>query len=267
MDANGQGLFIQNRKIMKKLQVENLTFDIGKTRILKGVSFDVEENSFVGVLGPNGSGKSTMLKSIYGVNKPSGGQILFEGQNLLQMDGKERAKKIAVLAQESGGQFDFTVQQVVEMGRYPHKNALENYSKYDLELVDEVLKKMKLEDYKERNFNTLSGGEKQRVLISRLLVQESKFIILDEPTNHLDIGHQIEIMNVIKSMGVTVLSAIHDMNMAAIYCDKLVIMKKGEVITQGRVEEVLTAEMLKELFNVNAEIQDLKGRKHIIYNP
>lgn len=252
---------------MKKLQVEKLTFDIGKTRILKDITFDVEENTFVGVIGPNGSGKSTMLKSIYGVNKPSGGQILFEGQNLLKMDGKERAKKIAVLAQESSGQFDFTVQQVVEMGRYPHKNALENYSKYDMEIVDRVLKEMKLEDYRERSFNTLSGGEKQRVLISRLLVQESKFIILDEPTNHLDIGHQIEIMNVIKNMGVTVLAAIHDMNMAAIYCDKLVIMKKGEVITQGSVEETLTADMLRDLFNVNAEIHDLKGRKHVIYNP
>lgn len=252
---------------MKKLQVEKLTFDIGKTRILKDITFDVEENTFVGVIGPNGSGKSTMLKSIYGVNKPSGGQILFEGQNLLQMDGKDRAKKIAVLAQESSGQFDFTVQQVVEMGRYPHKNALENYSKHDMEIVDRVLKEMKLEDYRERSFNTLSGGEKQRVLISRLLVQESKFIILDEPTNHLDIGHQIEIMNVIKNMGVTVLAAIHDMNMAAIYCDKLVIMKKGEVITQGSVEETLTSEMLRDLFNVNAEIHDLKGRKHVIYNP
>lgn len=252
---------------MKKLQVEKLNFEIGKNKILKDISFDVEENSFVGVIGPNGSGKSTMLKSIYGVNKPSGGNILFEGQNLLKMPSKDRAKKIAVLAQETGGQFDFSVQQVVEMGRYPHKNALENYSKYDLEIVDRVLKEMKLEDYRERSFNTLSGGEKQRVLIARLLVQESKFIILDEPTNHLDIGHQIDIMNVIKKMGVTVLSAIHDMNMAAIYCDKLVFMRKGEVVAQGSVEETLTSEILKELFNVNAEIHDFKGRKHIIYNP
>lgn len=252
---------------MKKLEVKNLRFDIGQTRILKDISFEVEENTFVGVIGPNGSGKSTMLKSIYGVNKPSGGNILFEGQDLLKMPSKDRAKKIAVLAQESGGQFDFSVQQVVEMGRYPHKNALENYSKYDLEIVDRVLKEMKLEDYRERSFNTLSGGEKQRVLIARLLVQESKFIILDEPTNHLDIGHQIDIMNVIKKMGVTVLSAIHDMNMAAIYCDKLVFMRKGEVVAQGSVEETLTSEILKELFNVNAEIHDFKGRKHIIYNP
>ena len=252
---------------MKKLKVEKLTYDIGGTRILKDITFDVEENTFVGVIGPNGSGKSTMLKSIYGVNKPSGGNIYFEGEDLLKISSKDRAKKIAVLAQELGGQFDFSVQQVVEMGRYPHKNTLENYSKHDLEIVDRVLYEMKLDNYRERSFNTLSGGEKQRVLIARLLVQESKFIILDEPTNHLDIGHQIEIMNIIKKMGVTVLSAIHDMNMAAIYCDKLVIMKKGEVITQGSVEETLTSEMLKDLFNVEAEIHDLKGRKHVIYNP
>lgn len=252
---------------MKKLKVEKLTYDIGGTRILKDITFDVEENTFVGVIGPNGSGKSTMLKSIYGVNKPSGGNIYFEGEDLLKISSKDRAKKIAVLAQESGGQFDFSVQQVVEMGRYPHKNTLENYSKHDLEIVDRVLYEMKLDNYRERSFNTLSGGEKQRVLIARLLVQESKFIILDEPTNHLDIGHQIEIMNIIKKMGVTVLSAIHDMNMAAIYCDKLVIMKKGEVITQGSVEETLTSEMLKDLFNVDAEIHNLKGRKHVIYNP
>ena len=252
---------------MKKLKVEKLTYDIGGTRILKDITFDVEENTFVGVIGPNGSGKSTMLKSIYGVNKPSGGNIYFEGEDLLKISSKDRAKKIAVLAQESGGQFDFSVQQVVEMGRYPHKNTLENYSKHDLEIVDRVLYEMKLDNYRERSFNTLSGGEKQRVLIARLLVQESKFIILDEPTNHLDIGHQIEIMNIIKKMGVTVLSAIHDMNMAAIYCDKLVIMKNGEVVTQGSVEETLTSEMLKNLFNVDAEIHDLKGRKHVIYNP
>ena len=126
---------------------------------------------------------------------------------------------------------------------------------------------MKLEDYRDRSFNTLSGGEKQRVLIARLLVQESKFIILDEPTNHLDIGHRIEIMNIIKNMGVTVLSAIHDMNIASIYCDELVAMKKGEVLLQGPTDEVLTPELLRELFDVESEIHNINGRRHIIYNP
>ena len=239
---------------MEKLRVENLNFKVGKVEILKGVSFKVRENSFVGVIGHNGSGKSTMLKTIYGVNKPTGGKIFFDEHDLFQLSGRERAKKIAVLAQESGGQFDFSVQQVVEMGRYPHKDTLENYSKEDLEKVDKVLHEMKLEDYRDRSFNTLSGGEKQRVLIARLLVQESKFIILDEPTNHLDIGHQIEIMNIIKNMGVTVLSAIHDMNIASIYCDELVAMKKGEVLLQGPTDEVLTPELLRELFHVESEI-------------
>ncbi|MDO4763214.1 MAG: ABC transporter ATP-binding protein [Flavobacteriaceae bacterium] len=252
---------------MAKLKVQNINFGIGNTKILKEVSFEVEKNSFVGIIGPNGSGKSTTLKCIYGVNKPKGGEILFEGEKLLSMPSKERAKKIAVLAQESGGQFDFTVGQVVEMGRYPHKKTLENYSKEDEEIIENVLEKMKLQDYKERSFNTLSGGEKQRVLIARLLIQQSDFIILDEPTNHLDIGHQIDIMNTIKGMGVTVLAAIHDMNMAALYCDKVILMKKGEVLKQGSVEEVLTPDMLKTLFNVNAEIHDFNGRKQIIYNP
>jgi hypothetical protein len=252
---------------MEKLRVENLNFKVGKVEILKDVSLSVKENSFVGVIGHNGSGKSTMLKTIYGVNKPTGGNIFFDEHDLFQLSGRERAKKIAVLAQESGGQFDFSVQQVVEMGRYPHKDTLENYSKEDLEKVDKVLHEMKLEDYRDRSFNTLSGGEKQRVLIARLLVQESKFIILDEPTNHLDIGHQIEIMNIIKNMGVTVLSAIHDMNIASIYCDELVAMKKGEVLLQGPTDEVLTPELLKELFDVESEIHNINGRRHIIYNP
>lgn len=252
---------------MNKLETKNISFSIGKTKILKDISFGVEKNSFVGIIGPNGSGKSTLLKCIYGVNKPDGGNIYFEEEDLLAMPGKERAKKIAVLAQESSGQFDFSVGQVVEMGRYPHKKALENYSKEDEEIIDSVLEKMKLQDYRERSFNTLSGGEKQRVLIARLLIQQSDFIILDEPTNHLDIGHQIDIMNTIKDMGVTVLAAIHDMNMAALYCDKVILMKKGEVLKQGNVEEVLTPEMLKTLFNVNAEIHDFNGRKQIIYNP
>lgn len=252
---------------MAKLKVQNISFGIGNTKILKDISFEVEENSFVGIIGPNGSGKSTTLKSIYGVNKPNGGEIFFEGENLLKMSGRERAKKIAVLAQESGGQFDFTVGQVVEMGRYPHKKTLENYSKEDEEIINQVMEQMKLQDYKDRNFNTLSGGEKQRVLIARLLIQQSDFIILDEPTNHLDIGHQIDIMNTIKGMGVTVLAAIHDMNMAALYCDKVILMKSGEVLQHGTVEEVLTHSMLKKLFNVNAEIHDFNGRKQIVYIP
>lgn len=237
-----------------KLKVENLSYSVGKYSILENISFEVKQNSFMGIIGPNGSGKSSLLKCIYGVNKPSFGRIYFDEEDLLKMPGKERAKKIAVLAQETKSQFDFNVKQVVEMGRYPHKKMLENYTKKDDEIVEKVLCQMDLQDYKNRNYTSLSGGEKQRVLIARLLAQEAQFIILDEPTNHLDIGHQIEIMNKIKGLGVTVLSAIHDMNIASLYCDELLVMKKGKIIKSGRLEEVMTAETLQETFNVNAYV-------------
>lgn len=237
-----------------KLNVENISITLEKKEIIKDVSFKVKEKSFVGILGPNGSGKSTLLKSIYGVNKPSVGKLHYEGKDLLAMPSKERAKKIAVLAQESGGHFDFTVEQIVEMGRYPHKRMLENYSKDDAEIVEKTLVKLNLQDFKKRSFSTLSGGEKQRVLIARVLAQDTDFIILDEPTNHLDIGHQLEIMKIIKSLNITVLSAIHDMNIASLYCDDLIVMKDGEIVKQGTTEEVLTKQTMDETFNINVDI-------------
>lgn len=250
-----------------KLVVENVGITISKKDIIKEASFEVKRNSFVGILGPNGSGKSTLLKSIYGVNKLSKGSIFIEGKCLTTISRKERAKKIAVLAQETNGHFDFSVRQIVEMGRYPHKKTLENYSKEDAEIVDKVLEKMNLENFRERSFSTLSGGEKQRVLIARVLAQESDFIILDEPTNHLDIGHQLEIMNIIKNLNITVLSAIHDMNIASLYCDNLIVMKAGTVVSKGTVDEIMTKETLASTFNVNADIyRKENGRKHVLYN-
>lgn len=238
-----------------KLEVENINVTIDNKEIIKDVSFKVKENSFVGILGPNGSGKSTLLKSIYGVNKPKkGGKLFFEGNDLLTMPSKERARKIAVLAQESGGHFDFTVEQIVEMGRYPHKKTLENYSKDDTEIVEKTLAKLNLQDFKQRSFSTLSGGEKQRVLIARVLAQDTDFIILDEPTNHLDIGHQLDIMSIIKNLNITVLSAIHDMNIASLYCDDLIVMNKGKIVKQGTVEEVLTKRTMDETFNIDVDI-------------
>lgn len=250
-----------------KLRLENINFDISRKKIIQDISFEVKQGSFVGIIGPNGSGKSSMLKCIYGINKPSSGKIFFEGDEFLSMKRKERAKKIAVLAQETNEHFDFSVEQIVKMGRFPHKKTMEDYSQQDRQIVKDVLKKMDLEDYVDRSFSTLSGGEKQRVLIARVLAQGSDFIILDEPTNHLDIGHQIQIMNKIKAMGVTVLSAIHDMNIASLYCDEIIVMKKGRLMKKGTVEEIMTEETIKEVFNIDVEIHHNKtsGKKHICY--
>jgi iron complex transport system ATP-binding protein len=239
---------------MFKLQVKNLEFSIDKKEILKDISFEIPKGSFVGIIGPNGSGKSTILKNIYRLYKPDSGQILLDNKNLLNMRDKDCAKEIAVLAQESNSQFDFTVEQIVKMGRYPYKSVFEDYSKKDLDMVTDMLKRVGLEDYVGRSFSKLSGGEKQRTLIARALVQDTEFLILDEPTNHLDIGYQIQLMDLVKSLNITTLSAIHDMNMASMYCDYLIVMKDGKIKNCGSVKEVITEEMLKEIFGVNAYV-------------
>lgn len=239
---------------MFKLQVKNLEFSIDKKEILKDISFEIPKGSFVGIIGPNGSGKSTILKNIYRLYKPDSGKILLDNKNLLNMKDKDCAKEIAVLAQESNSQFDFTVEQIVKMGRYPYKSVFEDYSKKDLDMVTDMLKRVGLEDYVGRSFSKLSGGEKQRTLIARALVQDTEFLILDEPTNHLDIGYQIQLMDLVKSLNITTLSAIHDMNMASMYCDYLIVMKDGKIKNCGSVKEVITEEMLKEIFGVNAYV-------------
>lgn len=239
---------------MFKLEVKNLSFSIDKKEILKDISFEIPKGSFVGIIGPNGSGKSTILKNIYRLYKPNSGQIIIDNKNLLNMKDKECAKEIAVLAQESNSQFDFTVEQIVKMGRYPYKSVFEDYSKRDLDMVKDILKRVGLEDYVGRSFSKLSGGEKQRTLIARALVQDTDFLILDEPTNHLDIGYQIQLMDLVKSLNITTLSAIHDMNIASMYCDYLVVMKDGKIKKCGTVKEVINEEMLKEIFGVNAYV-------------
>lgn len=239
---------------MFKVEVKNLTFNIDKNEILKDISFDIPKGSFMGVIGPNGSGKSTLLKNIYRLYKPSTGSILIDNKELGKMKDKDCAKEIAVLAQENSTHFDFTVEQIVKMGRYPYKSIFEDYSKDDLKMVKDMLKKVGLVNYTDRIFSELSGGEKQRTLIARALVQNTDFLILDEPTNHLDIGYQIQLMDLVKSLNITTLSAIHDMNLAAMYCDYLVVMKDGEIVKFGTVEEVITPKLLKEVFGVNAYV-------------
>ena len=239
---------------MLKLQVKNLRFSIDKEEILKDVSFEIKKGSFVGIIGPNGSGKSTLLKNIYRLYKPSSGSIILDHKALDQMKDKECAKKIAVLAQEGSTHFDFTVEQIVKMGRYPYKTIFEDYSKDDLQMVQDMLKKVGLEKNRQRSFSGLSGGEKQRTLIARALVQNTDFLILDEPTNHLDIGYQIQLMDLVKTLDITIVSAIHDINLAAMYCDYLIVMKDGEIVKVGAVEEVITPCLLKEIFGVNAYV-------------
>ena len=217
-------------------------------------NYHIKNGAFVGIIGPNGSGKSTLLKNIYRVYKPSSGKIILDERVLSKLKEKECAQKIAVLAQESNTYFDFTVEQIVKMGRYPYKSIFEDYSKEDLQIVRQTLQKVGLENDMNRTFSKLSGGEKQRALIARALVQNADFLILDEPTNHLDIGYQIQLMDLVKNLKMTTLAAIHDINLAAMYCDYLIVIHKGKIIKVGSPEEVITVALLKEIFGVNAYV-------------
>ena len=236
------------------LEVKNLEYKAGDKNILNDVSLSIPKGKFIGIIGPNGAGKSTLLKNIYGIYEASSGDIFVEGKNIKNISRKERARKIAVLAQEDDHQFDFTIEQIVEMGRYPYKKLFEDYSQKDKKIAEEMLEKTGMKKYIGREFKSLSGGEKQRVLIARALAQETPILILDEPTNHLDIGYQLQILHLIKHLDITVVAALHDLNIAAIFCDYIFVMKDGKVIKEGTAEEVFTADMLKNIFGIECYV-------------
>lgn len=249
-----------------EILAEAVKYFIGKKEILKGIDLALRPKEFLGIIGPNGSGKSTFLKCVYRVQKPTEGTIRFDGKLLDEMSYRESALKLAVVAQHNYYNFDFTVREVVLMGRAPHKKTLERDNAKDYQIVDEALKTVQMEAFADRTFSTLSGGEQQRVILARALAQQTSALILDEPTNHLDITHQIMLMELVKKLNVTVISAIHDLNIAAAYCDKIYVLKDGVLEGYGTPEEVLTPELIRRIYKVEAEIvYDSRGKMHILF--
>src|SRR6202034_3264695 len=191
--------------------------------------------------GPNVCFKYTILKALYRVHRPVSGQVLLDGTDLLSMPQKDAARRIAVVAQESTVEFDFTVLEMVMIGRTPHKKAFDRDDKTDQAVVDQAIEQAGCADLAHRGFNTLSGGEKQRVLIAQAIAQGADHLILDEPTNHLDIRYQIEILELVSTLGVTVLAAIHDLSLAALFCDTVHLLGGGRVVAGGPPGTVITS--------------------------
>ncbi len=237
-----------------KISTNNLHVELGNAQIINGISMDIESGKTIGIIGPNGSGKSTFLKTIYRVIKPSNGAVFIDETELSKISIKESAKKIAVVAQHNYYNFEFKVEEIVLMGRTPHKKRLDRNNENDYELARKSLEMVGLENFLHREFSTLSGGEQQRVILARALTQNSPCLILDEPTNHLDIRHQLEIMDIVTKLNKTVISAIHDLNIAAMYCDKLYVLKSGEIVCFGDTKDILTAQMIKDVFEVDAQV-------------
>ncbi|MDE5412155.1 ABC transporter ATP-binding protein [Alkalihalobacterium chitinilyticum] len=250
-----------------KLSVQNVVTKIDQKPIIQNINFHVNDGEFVGVIGPNGSGKSTLLKTIYRIYAPSNGTILINQSNTNKWKNRRFAQQVAVVGQESSVPFDFTVEDIVSMGRHPHKGFLEKDNDYDETIVTRSLNEVGIEHYRNRSFSDLSGGEKQRVLIARALTQEPKLFILDEPTNHLDIHHQLHLLDVVKGLKLTSLAALHDLNLAAAYCDKLLVINKGEIVAEGSPEQVLTEGLLADVFHVNGTIikNPITEKVHVLY--
>lgn len=237
-----------------RIKVENLRYSYGGKNAIEDICLHVNNGEFVGIIGPNGSGKSTVLKNIYRALKPDSGSIMLDGEDLLSMPYKKSAQKMAVVGQENDVPFDFRVDEIVSMGRSPKKKLFDIDTDDDRHMVHHALEHLGMEHMAKRSYLNLSGGEKQRVLLARAVAQESDLFVLDEPTNHLDISYQLEIFDFIKRLNITVLAAIHDLNMAALYCDRLYVLKDGRVVLSGTPEEVLTAENIFNVYGVRSTV-------------
>lgn len=251
-----------------KITTQQLHAVLGNTEILRGIDFEANKGEFVGIIGPNGSGKSTLLRCLYRVLTPSEGAVFLDGKELSSYRVKESAQKLAVVAQHNYYNFEFSVRDVVMMGRAPHKRALDRDTAEDYQIMRQSLKAVGMQEFEERSFSTLSGGEQQRIILARALAQQTPCLILDEPTNHLDIKYQLWLMDIVKNLDCTVISAVHDLNIAAMYCDRLYAMKQGKLIAQGTPHELLTPDLIRELYEVDAEVSiDVKGQLRIFYCP
>ena len=228
-------------------------------RVLDSVSVEVRRGAVLGLLGPNGSGKTTLLRLFAGMLVPAAGQILLDGQPLGALSRRALARRIAVVPQETHTTFDFSVLDMVLMGRYPHLGPFALEGANDVRLAREALSATGTAQLESRLFSTLSGGERQRVVIAAALAQASDALLLDEPTAALDLGYQLDVASLLarinKEHGTTMIVATHDLNLAASLCERVVLLKDGRVIAQGATAETLTTEHIRRLYDVEADVQ------------
>jgi iron complex transport system ATP-binding protein len=240
-------------------------------RVLDRVSFEVERGTVVGLLGPNGSGKTTLLRLVSGVMQPESGSVRMDGRPIEELTRRELARRIAVVPQETHTTFDFSVIDMVLMGRYPHLGAFELEGASDQAIARDALAATGTAALEARLFATLSGGEKQRVVIASALAQASDMLLLDEPTAALDLGYQFEITALLRRLnlerGTTMIVSTHDLNLAAALCERVVLLKQGRVIAHGTTEETLTAANIRLLYDIDADVQYHPRAGHLTVIP
>lgn len=251
-----------------KITVQQLGKNLGGRPVLQNVTLDIPENKTLGILGPNGSGKSTLLRCICRVLQPDGGTVLLDDRPLSAYSVRQSARQMAVVAQHNTYNFDFTVRDIVLMGRSPHKRAFERDNANDYAIAARSLAQVGMDGYGDRSFASLSGGEQQRVILARALAQQTPCLLLDEPTNHLDIRYQLELMELVHKLERTVVIALHDLNIAAMYCDTLAVMQAGRIVAMGPPKELLTPDLIRQVYGVHARVlQDENDVPYILFRP
>lgn len=253
---------------MKFIDIENLQYQIGANQILKGLTTSFVSGKFYSIVGPNGSGKTTFLKNIIKYIMPSQGKLRVEGTELGEIKAKDLASKINYVPQNTVMELDFTCFDMVMMGR-SHK--LKTFQKESKEDIDAVLSAMELTDtlhLKDRSIIEISGGERQRVILARAIAQDGKCIILDEPLSHLDINHQLLILkhlDTLKTSGKTIITVLHDLNLALMYSDEIILMNNGKIFSSGIAKEVITPENIKQVYRVDSKVVTINGKRHILF--
>ncbi|MFC4004553.1 ABC transporter ATP-binding protein [Prauserella oleivorans] len=249
---------------MSGLMAHRVTRTLGGRLVLDGVTIAPEPGATVGVLGPNGSGKSTLLRVLAGVLAPTSGVVTLDGEPLDDVGRRTLARRVAVVEQQADTQVPLTVLDVVRLGRIPHRRAWSPASAEDEAAVWAALEHTGLAGKAHRRWQTLSGGERQRAQIARALAQRPRELLLDEPTNHLDIQHQFELLDLLAGLPVTTVVALHDLNLAAMYCDRIVVLDTGSVVAAGPPGEVLTEELIARVYGVAAEVtRQPEGYPHV----
>jgi iron complex transport system ATP-binding protein len=239
--------------------------------VLRGVSLAVEAHRIVGLLGPNGCGKTTLLRILSGILRPDTGQVLLDGRPVDSLPRRDLARRVAVVPQETHATFEFSVLEIVLMGRYPHLGPFELEGVADLEIAREALDATGTADLEDRRFETLSGGEKQRVVIAGAIAQSGEVMLLDEPTASLDLAYQIEVAALLRRLnrtrGTTMIVCTHDLNLAAALCDEIVMLRDGRVLAHGATAATLTAANIRAAFGVEADVRFHEAAGHVSVVP
>ena len=246
-----------NRHEPPVIVAEDLSYSVEAQTLLDGVRLHAEQGQFVGVIGPNGAGKSTLLRALSGMLRQQRGAVLLEGTDLRSMSSRDVAAGLALVPQIAPYTHGFTSFELVLMGRYPHLGRFEIEGREDNRIARDAMQQTDTEHFADRTLDTLSGGERQRVFVSRALAQQPRILLLDEPTSNLDVYHQLKVLDLVRQLvddGLTAVAAIHDLHMAARYCDRLVLLSRGRVLAEGTPEEVLTPVAIESAFGVRCAV-------------